>query len=59
MNENSVGHRVWLTDSDCSIDGFDRHVGRVTNPDDYPHATEIASGIPVYDCNRRSNTRPQ
>jgi ectoine hydroxylase-related dioxygenase (phytanoyl-CoA dioxygenase family) len=49
MNENSVGHRVWLTDSDCSIDDFDRHVGRVTNPDDYPHATEIASGIPVYD----------
>lgn len=40
---------VWLDDRDCDLEAFKRHVAQETNAADYPHATEIANKIPVYD----------
>lgn len=40
---------VWLGDRDCDLEAFTRHVAQETDAADYPHASEIASKIPVYD----------
>ncbi len=40
---------VWLDDRDCDLEAFKRHTAQRTPAEDYPHATEIASNIPVYD----------
>ena len=42
-------NRVWLTPEMCDLEDFKREIARVTKPEDYPHASEIVSNVPVYD----------
>ena len=41
--------RVWLTSGSCNLDDFIAEIGRVTDPDEYPLASEIVSNVPIYD----------
>lgn len=49
LDQNKTQSPVWLTDADCDIDAFKRHIAQDTPSHDYPHAAEIASKIPIYD----------
>ncbi|MEM0907812.1 MAG: phytanoyl-CoA dioxygenase family protein [Pseudomonadota bacterium] len=40
---------VWLDDDDCDLDAFKRHLAQETRAEDYPHASQVASNIPIYD----------
>ncbi|TNF17273.1 MAG: phytanoyl-CoA dioxygenase [Rhodobacteraceae bacterium] len=40
---------VWLDDRACDLEAFKRHVAQETLAADYPHASEIANKIPLYD----------
>lgn len=40
---------VWLSEADCDLDAFKRHLDQKTRDCDYPHAAKIAKNIPLYD----------
>jgi ectoine hydroxylase-related dioxygenase (phytanoyl-CoA dioxygenase family) len=44
----ATGHGAWIDESDCSLDDFRAEVSRHTDAADYPHASDIRSGVPVY-----------
>ena len=41
--------RVWLTEEACDLEDFKAIVERSTNRADYPHASEVASNVLIYD----------
>jgi ectoine hydroxylase-related dioxygenase (phytanoyl-CoA dioxygenase family) len=42
-------NRVWLTPEMCELEDFKKGIDRVTKPEDYPFAAEIACNVPIYD----------
>ncbi len=49
ISQRFDGNTVWLTEHDCDIEAFKRHIDRATHADDYPTAAEIMDKIPIYD----------
>lgn len=49
LDQNRTQEPVWLTEHDCDVEVFKRHVAQQTEAADYPSAAEIVSNIPVYD----------
>ncbi len=49
LGQDGTHQPVWLEGKDCDIEAFRRHITQETRATDYPHAVEIAGGIPVYD----------
>lgn len=48
-DQNDTHPPVWLSEQDCDLEAIKRHVGQDTRAEHYPHASEIAKNIPVYD----------
>lgn len=44
--------RIWLTEEACDLEDFKAIVERSTNRADYPHASEVASNVLIYDLRR-------
>jgi ectoine hydroxylase-related dioxygenase (phytanoyl-CoA dioxygenase family) len=39
---------TWFTPADCRLDDFRTVVEQKTDPNDYPHAADVASNVPIY-----------
>ncbi len=43
-------NRVWLNARSCDLEDFKKLISRTTDAADYPHAADIVSNVPLYDC---------
>ena len=48
LSLRSTGPGAWIGDADCNLDEFRAQVLRQTDLADYPHATDVRSGVLVY-----------
>src|SRR5690349_7604176 len=49
---------TWFTPADCRLDDFRTVVEQKTDPNDYPHAADVASNVPIYPSNVVRAPRP-
>ena len=52
MSYTSVHRRAWLSEQDCDLASFRELVERATDLADYPYASAVERGVPVYDSDR-------
>lgn len=48
-NHGNPPSSVWLDSATCTLDDFQSHVERATDPSSVPMAAEVAKNIPIYD----------
>src|SRR5690349_4152328 len=47
---------AWIAEADCRLDDFHAEVSRHTDPADYPLASDVRAGVPVYSAAHFADT---